>query len=119
MCADVVNFPVLEELNFNQNEYNEYNNDFDRDLREACKDVIVPSPEPGKPGRNVTIAARDIAVVIPPMCKTGDNTNYSYYDMSDERDVAQCQYTWNWEYKMNPKYTVYGPYPDDNTMECE
>lgn len=62
--------------------------------------------------------ASDIAVTIPPMCNPDDNTNYSYYNMGDERDIVQCRYTWNWEYKSSPKYSTLGPYPNENTDEC-
>ena len=65
------------------------------------------------------VKAREVSVTIPPMCKTGDETNYWYYDMNDEKEVAQCRYTWNWEYLVSPKYTVSGPYPNDKTEECD
>ena len=109
MCNDKVNFPVLEEFNFNGNAYNEHNDGFDAALRNACK----------KSETGVTVRAREVSVTIPPMCKTGDNTNYWYYDMNDEKEIAQCRYTWNWEYLVNPKYSTAGPYPNDQTKECE
>ena len=66
----------------------------------------------------VTVYARDVTVTIPPMCNPEDPTNYWYYDMTNLAEVAQCRFTWNWEYLMNPKYTEVGPYPNDNTPEC-
>ena len=52
------------------------------------------------------------------MCNPNDPNNYWYYDMTDEKEIAQCRYTWNWEYMIAPKYTTVGPYPNDNTPEC-
>ena len=109
ICNDKTNFPNLTTMNFNNNAYNDYNNGFDAALRGACS-----ASETG-----VTIQARDVTVTIPPMCNPNDPNNYWYYDMTDEKEIAQCRYTWNWEYMINPKYTTVGPYPNDNTPECD
>ena len=110
MCTDKENFPKLNTLNFNSNAYNEFNNGFDAALRSACK----------KSETGVTIRAMQVAVIYPPMCSTTNADNYWYYDMNDEKEVAQCRFTWDWE--MGDTVNVYapaGPFPNDNTENCE
>ena len=34
----------------------------------------------------------------PKMCGSVSD-NYSYYDLEDENEIAQCRFTWNWELK--------------------
>ena len=34
----------------------------------------------------------------PKMCHEVDDS-YSYYDLEDENEIAQCRFTWNWELK--------------------
>ena len=111
MCNDKVNFPVLEEFNFNNNAYNEFNNGFDEQLRDACD----------KKTTGVTIKARQVNVNYPTMCDDSQYAdNYQYYDMADDADKAQCRFTWNWEMgNTNTNYAGHGPYPDMNTVECE
>ena len=97
-------------MNFNNNAYNEFNNGFDADLRNACD-------------RNtgVEVNARQVIYTYPPMCnpQTPDTT-YWYYDMTDEKERNQCRFTWNWEMgNSNMNYAGHGPYPNDDTIECE
>ena len=109
MCTDKDNFPKLNILNFNGNAYNEFNNGFDAALLGACNESETL----------VTIRATDDAVTYPPMCSTTDADNYWYYDMNDEKEVAQCRFTWNWE--MGDTINVYaptGPFPNDSTENC-
>ena len=61
-----------------------------------------------------------VTVNYPPMCSTTNADNYWYYDMEDEKEVAQCRFTWDWE--MGDTVNVYapaGPFPNDNTDPCE
>ena len=40
--------------------------------------------------------------------------------MSDDKEVNQCRFTWNWE--MDDRLNTYappGPYPNENTEPCE
>ena len=109
ICNDKTNFPKLTTLNFNNNAYNDYNNGFGVALQGACSSSVT----------GVTIQASDVSVTIPPMCNPNDPSNYWYYDMTNPAEIAQCRYTWNWEYMMNPRYTSVGPFPNDDTPECE
>ena len=109
MCTDKVNFPKLNTLNFNSNAYNEFNNGFDAALRTACNRTET----------GVSTRAFQVAVNYPPMCSTSSADNYWYYDMEDEKEVAQCRFTWNWE--MGDTINVYapaGPFPNDSTEAC-
>ena len=70
----------------------------------------------------MTILARQVTATYPTMCDDNpDNSdNYQYYDMADVKDRDQCRFTWNWEMgNTNTNYAGHGPYPDDNTIECE
>ena len=110
MCHDKKNFGNLTTLNFNNNAYNEFNNGFDAALRQACS----------KRETGVTIRAMQVTVTYPPMCSTTNADNYWYYDMEDEKEIAQCRFTWDWE--MGDTVNVYassGPFPNDNTENCE
>ena len=112
MCNDTINFPVLEEMNFNGNAYNQYANGFDTALLNACNDVTV---------RNVTIKASSQYDIMNTMCSTSlSNTpNYNYYNMTNPAEIIQCRYTWNWE--LMDYYSRYasGPYPNDDSVHCE
>ena len=106
MCTDKDNFPKLNTLIFDNNEYN---NGFDAALRGACNESET----------FVTILATDNAVAYPTMCSTTSRDNYWYYDMSDTNEIFQCRFTWNWE--MNDPDIVYssnGPFPNANTPSC-
>ena len=109
ICMDKVNFPKLSTLNFNSNGYNLHNNGFDAALIGACDRIET----------GVSIRASQVSVLYPTICSTSHVDNYWYYDMSDERDVAQCRFTWNWE--MGSTLDVYapsGPFPNANTIVC-
>ena len=112
MCNDTINFPVLEEMNFNGNAYNQYANGFDTALLNACNDVTV---------RNVTIKASSQYDIMNTMCSTSQSSipNYGYYNMTNPAEVTQCRYTWNWE--LMDYYSKYasGPYPNDDSVHCE
>ena len=107
MCTDKINFPKLLEMNFNSNAYNEFNDRFDTSLRGACD-----SSETG-----VSIRAMSVSTTYPTMCSTTSSNNYVYYDMTNEMEVSQCRYTWNWEYGSSTTYGD-GPYPNENTDYC-
>ena len=112
MCQDTTNFPKLEEMNFNANAYNEYNNGFDTALRTACNDVTV---------RTVTIKASHQSDRPTTMCATSSTAlkpNYWYYDMTDPDEVAQCRYTWNWELFDEFSRYATGPYPNEKSESC-
>ena len=52
------------------------------------------------------------------MFSTTNSDNLRYYDMSDDKEVNQCRFTWNWE--MDDRLNTYGddPYPNENTEPC-
>ncbi|KNB41288.1 hypothetical protein JH06_5903 [Blastocystis sp. subtype 4] len=87
ICTDKENFPKLTQMNFNGNAYKEYNDGFDVALRNACDRAET----------GVSIRAMQLTVIYSPMCSTTYANNYWYYDMTNERDIDQCRFTWNWE----------------------
>ena len=67
----------------------------------------------------MTIDAYQTEVSYPTMCSDSSVDNYDYYDMTDAREIAQCRFTWNWEFgNNNAVYAQSGPYPNDDTVEC-
>ena len=109
MCTDKENFPKLNTMNFNSNAYNEFNDGFDASLRGACS----------KSETGVTIRAMQVTVTYPPMCSDTNGENYWYYDMTDDSEIKQCRFTWNWE--MGNTLDTYGdgPYPNNETNPCD
>ena len=109
MCTDKKNFPKLTQMNFNSNAYNEFNDGFDAALRNACS----------RSETGVSIRAMQVSVLYDTMCSTTNVNNLGYYDMSNDKEVSQCRYTWNWE--MGDTLNTYGdgPYPNENTEPCE
>ena len=87
MCTDKTNFPKLKTMIFNDNAYNEFNNGLDAAIRGACDREMT----------GVTVRAYQVNVWYPPMCSASNPDNYSYYDRDDEKEMAQCRFTWNWE----------------------
>ena len=59
------------------------------------------------------------SVVYPNMCGS-TNSSYSYYDLNDEREIAQCRFTWHWELKKGYRqYGDKGPFPSrNNPRDC-
>jgi hypothetical protein len=113
ICNDEENFPVLNKINLNNNGYNEYTiDDFRTTVGNACKDDNC--------SRHITINSRDTVPSIKPMCATNNVNTYWYYDMTEEKEVLQCRYTWNWEYD-NQYGSTYatndGPFPNSDTEE--
>ena len=53
------------------------------------------------------------------MFSTTNSDNLRYYDMSNQKEVNQCRFTWNWE--MGDTFNTYGdgPYPNENTEPYE
>ena len=109
MCTDKMNFPKLIQMNFNSNAYNEYNDGFDAALRGACN----------RDETGVSIRAMQVTVIYPSLCSTINTDNLEYYDMSNNQEVNQCRFTWNWE--MGDTFNTYGdgPYPNDETELCD
>ena len=109
MCTDKENFPKLTQMNFNSNAYNEFNDGFDSALRNACN----------RSETGVSIRAMQVSVSYDTMFSTTNSDNLRYYDMSDDKEVNQCRFTWNWE--MDDRLNTYGddPYPNENTEPCE
>ena len=109
ICEDTVNFPMLSEMNFDNNGYNGdllTGTSFATKLMSACSQT----------SRVVDISAwTDLSSMYPNMCSSPDHS-YSYYDLSDEREVEQCRFTWHWEMKTG--YRMYGdkgPFPNRNS----
>ncbi|OAO15385.1 hypothetical protein AV274_2914, partial [Blastocystis sp. ATCC 50177/Nand II] len=113
ICEDKVGFPLLEDINLDNNGYNEGGgsgiSEFARHLMGAC---------PGSTGVKVS-AWTNLGRPYTKMCGSVDNS-YLYYDLEDERESAQCRFTWNWELKSpNVEYATNGPFPNsDNLAYC-
>ena len=108
MCTDKEDFPKLTQMNFNSNAYNEFNDGFDAALRNACNRVET----------GVSIRAMQVSVSYDTMCSTTNSDNLRCYDMSNNQEVNQCRFIWNWE--MGDTLNTYGddPYPNENTESC-
>ena len=111
ICEDKVNFPLLETINLDNNGYNEGGgtgiSEFAMHLMQAC---------PASTGVEVSASTRP-SVSYTKMCGSVDNS-YSYYDLDDEKERAQCRYTWNWELKSGEReYAPVGPFPNRQNME--
>ena len=111
ICEDTVNFPLLNEMNFDNNGYNEGGGFYDISqfaikMMDACQYA----------SRRIAISAwTDLSVKYPLMCGEADKS-YSYYNVSDADETAQCRYTWHWELKTAYRmYGTQGPFPDRNT----
>ena len=111
ICGDTVNFPLLTEMNFDNNGYNEGGGFYDISqfaikMMDACQYA----------SRRIDISAwSDLSVKYPLMCGEADKS-YSYYNVSDADEIAQCRYTWHWELKTDYRmYGTQGPFPDRNT----
>ena len=52
------------------------------------------------------------------MFSTTNSDNLRCYDMSNDKEVNQCCFTWNWE--MGDTLNTYGdgPYPNNETEPC-
>ena len=111
VCEDTVNFPVLTEMNFDNNGYNEGGAIYDISqfaikMMDACQYA----------SRRIDISAwSDMSVKYPLMCGEADKS-YAYYNLSDADEIAQCRYTWHWELKTAYRmYGTQGPFPDANS----
>ena len=111
ICEDTVNFPLLTEMNFDNNGYNEGGAIYDISqfaikMMDACQYA----------SRRIDISAwSDLSVKYPLMCGEADKS-YGYYNVSDADETAQCRYTWHWELKTAYRmYGTQGPFPDRNT----
>ena len=110
MCTDKVNFPKLTEMNFNSNAYNEFNDGFDAALRNACNRVET----------GVSIRAMQVSVLYDTMCSTTNVNNLGYYDMSNDKEVNHCLFTWNQEIGDTLyTYAPPGPCRNEKTEPCE
>ena len=115
ICEDTVNFPMLSQINLDNNGYNEGGSIYQRSqfadaLLDACTNT----------SRAINISAwTDMNVVYPNMCGS-TNSSYSYYDLNDEREITQCRFTWHWELKSGYRqYGDKGPFPDrHNPRDC-
>ena len=115
ICEDKVNFPELEEMNFDNNGYNEGGGIYDiSPFAEAMMDACQQT------SRKIEISAwSDLSVQYPMMCGEPEKS-YLYYDLTDEDEIAQCRFTWHWELKNgNRMYGNKGPFPDrHNPRDC-
>ena len=85
-------------------------NGFDALLRGACN-----STETG-----VTVSARDTVVDYLSICNPNAIDNRAhYYDMTSQRDIDQCQFTWNWEMNGIRNNDKPGPFPNENSVSCQ
>ncbi|KAM7453642.1 hypothetical protein BLSTO_05609 [Blastocystis sp. subtype 1] len=113
ICEDKEHFPLLETINLDNNGYNEGGgstiSEFAMQMMQAC---------PASTGVSVS-AWTNLGRPYTKMCHTVDDS-YLYYDLDDEREIAQCRYTWNWELKSGEReYAANGPFPNpDNRYYC-
>ena len=114
MCTDKTNFPNLRYINLNMNGYNLFGSTgFAEELINAC---------PSNTG--VSIEASETMVKYPVFCVNDEDfqsqtmTRTNYYDMTDEKDAAQCRYNWNWEATGSFNNYITGPYPLESTLDC-
>ncbi|KAK8821806.1 hypothetical protein WA556_002251 [Blastocystis sp. ATCC 50177/Nand II] len=111
ICEDKVHFPLLETINLDNNGYNEGGgtgiSEFAMQLMQACPATT-----------NVTVSAwTHLDVHYTKMCGSV-NDSYVYYDLNDERERAQCRYTWNWELKSGEReYAANGPFPNSESLQ--
>ena len=112
ICEDKVNFPVLAEINLDNNGYNEGGSVTDIS-QFALKLMNTCSAETG-----VTVSAwSDLGRGYPKMCGT-TGEHYYYYDLEDEAERAQCRFTWNWELKDSiNQYASAGPFPNRHNLD--
>ena len=111
MCEDKVGFPLLETINLDNNGYNEGGgsgiSEFAMHLMQAC-----PA------NTNVKVSAwTNLGKPYTKMC--GDVADsYLYYDLEDEKEIAQCRFTWNWELKSGSReYAPAGPFPNSGNLQ--
>ena len=115
ICEDAVNFPVLSEVNLDNNGFNEggpyyQQSQFADALEKACQET----------SRRIEVSAwTDLSVVYPLMCGEADKS-YGYYNLSNADEIAQCRYTWHWELKTAYRmYGTQGPFPNQsNPLNC-
>ena len=115
ICEDTVNFPMLSEMNFDNNGFSEGGGAYDiSTFAEALMDACSST------SRVIDISAwSDPSVVYPNMCGS-TSSSYSYYDLSDEREIAQCRFTWHWEVKKGYRqYGDKGPFPNRQNPKCD
>ena len=66
---------------------------------------------------NVSLSALQYAATFTTMCKDADS--YTYYDLNDPAELAQCRFTWNWEYLAQTRYCQNGcPFPNKQNPRC-
>ena len=112
ICSDKTNFPELKDINLDNNGYNESGGAADisvfaQHLMTAC---------PASTGVEVS-AWTDLGPIYTKMCGTV-NDSYFYYDLEDEKDTAQCRFTWNWELRDNQRqYAPAGPFPNKQNRD--
>ena len=115
ICEDTVNFPMLTEINLDNNGFNEGGSAFDiSQFAEALMSVCSST------SRVIDISAwTDMRAVYPNMCGSSDRS-YSYYDLEDNHEVEQCRFTWHWELKDGSRqYGNKGPFPNRaNPFNC-
>ena len=115
ICDDTINFPNLREFNFNNNGYNLFDASFAIALRNACNSS----------SRQITILASDSAPSYDWICWPLDYPDLGrprtyYYDMTNQREIDQCQFTWNWEMGVSMKNNDKpGPFPNENSVSCQ
>ena len=115
ICDDTINFPNLREFNFNNNGYNLFDASFAIALRNACNSS----------SRQITILATDAAPSYDWICWPLDYPDMGrlrtyYYDMTNQREIDQCQFTWNWELGVSMKNNDKpGPFPNENSVSCQ
>ena len=115
ICEDTVNFPLLAEMNYDDNGYNEGGgihdiSPFAQAMMNACQET----------SRSVEISARSPYAGYTKMCGTLEDS-YHYYDLSNPSEANKCRFTWHWELKTGYRqYGEKGPFPnrDNPRTDC-
>ena len=75
-------------------------------------------------GTTVEVIASEYIARYPVFCmdddmiQTDNMARTYYYDMTDEREAAQCRFNWNWEVNNLKNNDITGPYPLVDTPDC-
>ena len=107
LCNDHNNFPALNLLNFDDNGLSQDRDQFAKDIVSACSTNYK------------SVSVVDYPAYYRPMCSDTYSNLWYYYTNSNEIEVRQCRFTWNWEVvQSNTMYAPAGPFSLENAPDC-
>ncbi|KAM7453708.1 hypothetical protein BLSTO_05540 [Blastocystis sp. subtype 1] len=111
ICEDKEHFPLLETINLDNNGYNEGGGN-------GVSEFAIRLMQTCSANTGVSVSAwTNLGRPYTKMCSYV-NDSYNYYDLNDERERAQCRYTWNWELKSGEReYAANGPFPNSENLQ--